>query len=398
MIRIMTFVIQEIGSKAVSDADYALMRQKYSLAMSCQVGAFPFDGKEKEDLAQNYIDISGGSLTEDFDKLIDIFRIMLLEPNFENLKRIDVILKQKINNISDSVIANGYLYSTIHAARALSRIYAIKENLLGGTYLRYLKNEIQNMSIEDFAKQLKETLELILSTSTCEGYINCTKADMDIVAPKLEAFVAELNKLSEGKKLETDYSFIDKYIEEESTKQNVFFSLDSQTNFLTSTTKIEPFNKDVGKISVTANLLTNEFINPAIRQKLGAYGAWVTVEEVGGKLSFSTYRDGTPSESFAAIKETLQTSADKVTDEMIDNAILQVAKELDAPQSPATISVKYYTVHFPYEYKQLIRDSAFSAKTEEVKKEINILKDAKYFTTVFGSENCAPEGFIVEKF
>ena len=398
MIRMLTFVIQEIGSKAVSDTQFALMKQMYTLLVSCNAGGFPIEGKEKEDLAQFFIDISGSSLTEDFDKLIEIFRIMLLEPNFDNLKRIDVILKQKINGISDTVIKSGHTYALLHSARALSRLLALKENLIGGSYLRYVKNEIQNLSIEEFAKQLKETLELILSTATCEGYINCTKADMDIAAPKLEAFVAELNKLSEGKKLEADYSFIDKYIEEESKKQNVLFALDSQTNYLASTTKVETFNEEVGKISVTGQLLTSEFINPAIRQKLGAYGAWSLIEEVGGKFSFLTYRDGTPAESFAAIKETLQTSADEITDEMTNNAILQVAKELDSPLSPSARGVTDYTMQFPYEYKQLIRDSAFSANTEEIKKEINKLKNAKYFTSIYGNENCAPEGFIVEKF
>jgi Zn-dependent M16 (insulinase) family peptidase len=322
---------------------------------------------------------------------------MTTEVCFDNTKRIDIILKEKINDICDILGSNGYIFSSNHASRTHSRLLAVKEQVSGSTYLRYLKNVLQNESIEEVSKQLKETLDIILSTSTCEGFINCIESDMEKVAPKLEVFIEELNKLS-SKKLESDFSFIDKYIEEESKKENVFFAFDGQTNFLASSAKIDAFNKEIGKLSVAANLLENEFINLEIRQKLGAYGAWVNVNEVSGKLTFITYRDGTPAESFNAIKRTLETSSEQITDQMVDNAILQVAKSLDRPEAPSTRGVSDYILHFPYEYKQLIRDAAFTATKEEVQKEIEMMKNLKYYTTIFGAEIKAPEGFIVEKF
>ena len=396
LINLLTTAMNECGTKTMNDLEFATFKQRYTDHVLFSVKAETIVDQSNE--TSICFEVAAGCLTENFDKLLEAINMIVAEPNFDNLERLKVIISAANSSVNDKITRSGHSYALRHASRTHSRREALTELISGGTMLRYIRDVVSKEDINKVSQELKDLHHQLMSTSTFQTFLSTTERDMQQTAPKLEAFIDSLVQKIAPKSIPCDYSFLDKYIEEESKKEKVFFAYDSQTNFLSAVTSIPYYNQQTGIFEVTAELLSNEFISPEIRQKLGAYGAYSICYPTTERFAMLTYRDGTPAESYEAIQRTLQTAAEKITDEMVDHAILQVAKSQDQPLSPSNRGIDVIINGTSYEKRQLIRDSALHATKEQVIECINILKNSHYVYSVYGNKSNAPEGFTVEQF
>ena len=395
LIKLLTKAITECGTKTVTDLEFATLKQRYTASLYIELEAETIENQSNE--TSICFNLIGSCLTENFDKMLELVN-MFFEPNLDNTDKIKVLLSEMNSRINDNLTNLGHYYARKNASRTHSRREAITELITGATMFRYIRDVVSKEDINKVSQDLKALFNSLLSTATFQTLLTTTENDMKIVAPKLEEFMDNLTKKIAPKPIPNDYSYIDKYIEEESKKEKIFYAYDSQTNFLCGVTSIPYYTKETGIFAVTAELLSNEFINPEIRQKLGAYGAYCLCYPTTERFVMLTYRDGTPAESYAAIQRTLETAAEKITDEMVDNAILQVAKSQDKPISPSTRGIEVILNGTSYDKRQLVRDSALAATKEQVIECINILKNSHFVYSIYGNKANAPEGFIVDQF
>ena len=396
LLHLLTKAMNDCGTKTVNDLAFGQMKQRYVSSVNVDVDPERIENNPNETSIITKIRVL--CLTENLEKALEIIRMIIYEPNLDNLERLKVIISDQTSSINDVLTSMGSSLALDYASRTESRPNAIREQTEGGTMLRYLRDVVAKKDINDVSKELKDLFNTLMSTSTATAFVTTSEKDMKIVAPKIEEFVSEFNQKHPHEPIQSDYTLIDKYIEQESNRDKVFFAYDSQTSFLACSTPIPYFTKEVGKITVATELLSHEFINPEIRQKLGAYGAYAIVASYEPNFEIYTYRDGAPTESYAAILRVLETSAEKVTDEMVDNAILKVVSGQDRPKAPTERGVNHILNGTSPEKYQMIRDSALSATKEEVVEEINKLKAKKFMFAAYGNKTAAPDGFIVEQF
>ena len=92
---------------------------------------------------------------------------------------------------------------------------------------------------------------------------------------------------------------------------------------------------DAAALAVGAELMTNQVLHQALREKGGAYGGYATYAGNAGTFSMSSYRDprlaGTYADFDATIEHILN---DEFSQETIEEAIICVIKGLDKPHSP----------------------------------------------------------------
>ena len=395
LIKLLTKAIIECGTNTVNDLEFATLKQRYTASLILLPEAETIENKSNE--TSICINLNASCLSENFNKMLELIN-HLFEPNLDNTNKIKVILSEMKSGINDDLTNIGQHYALKHASRTHSRREALEELINGGTMLRYIRDVISEQDINKVSQDLKNLFHQLLSTATFHTFLITDQHDMKIAAPKLEDFMDNLNKKINPTPIQNDYSFIDKYVDEEKKKEKIFFSYDSQTNFLAAVTSIPYYTKQTGVFAVTAQLLSHEFISPEIRQKLGAYMAWCRTSPPTERLFIYTIRDGTPAESYTAIQRTLETAADKITDEMVNNAILQVAKEQDKPLAPSLRGIDVFLKGTSYDKIQMVRDNALSVTKEQVIECINTLKNSHFVYSAYGNKANAPEGFIIEQF
>jgi Zn-dependent M16 (insulinase) family peptidase len=94
-------------------------------------------------------------------------------------------------------------------------------------------------------------------------------------------------------------------------------------------------HEDAAALAVAAELLTNQVLHAALREKGGAYGGYATYAANAGTFSMSSYRDPRLAATYADFDAALGTILDTdFSQEKIEEAIICVIKGLDKPHSP----------------------------------------------------------------
>ena len=94
-------------------------------------------------------------------------------------------------------------------------------------------------------------------------------------------------------------------------------------------------NPDASALAVAAELMTNQVLHTALREKGGAYGGSASYAAGAGTFTLSSYRDPRLAGTFADFGTTLDQILDgDFSQEQVEEAIICVIKGLDKPHSP----------------------------------------------------------------
>jgi hypothetical protein len=92
---------------------------------------------------------------------------------------------------------------------------------------------------------------------------------------------------------------------------------------------------DAAALAVAAELITNQVLHQALREKGGAYGGYASYAGSAGTFTMSSYRDPRLAATYADFQEGINwVLENEFSQEKIEEAIICVIKGLDKPHSP----------------------------------------------------------------
>ncbi|PLX27100.1 peptidase M16 [Candidatus Parcubacteria bacterium] len=191
--------------------------------------------------------------------------------NFEDLKRIKMLLQSLNAQFKSSVLDNGHVYASI---RALSPLSEITRNADLWHGLSQIKIQNQILTETDDNKFLDNLFGL--KKTVIESLVS-----MAVIGNS-----ADKIKFAFAKKTERENNF--------SAKQNLRQAVSVATDVsFVAAAKLMPdiSNEDSASLKIASKLLSRGFLFKEIREKRGAYGGFCKYDYLEGNLWMGSYRD-----------------------------------------------------------------------------------------------------------
>lgn len=168
--------------------------------------------------------------------------------------------------------------------------------------------------------------------------------------------------------------------------RNVYIKTESSPNFTSIITTTAPY-KDAENplLLVLASIMENEYLHTMVRVELGTF-------------EIISYRD--PKKCLEAFQKVLDIGSmeDKITDEMVDRAVMKVFSSFDAPEKPSEKG----RLEFSWKTEEVVqrrRDAVFNATKEQMVKLARKLREKEWRCGMFTNPSVAkqPDGHTAVK-
>ncbi|MFQ3621107.1 MAG: insulinase family protein [Spirochaetales bacterium] len=268
---------------------------------------------------------------------LDLIRTLLLQPDFEDARRIKELLQEYRNDFKSSIIPQGSSYAAIRAERGISEAEAREEQWKGISQYLFVHAQRNKSALEQMAREF-QTLQAALFIQN-RFFVNLTypESKWSWVIPQVENLL--LSFPTEGKDLGSNSSRAKYFPKEVPRKEGLL--VPSSVGFVALALRGSLLGtKEYAHEAVLAHLLSTGFLWEKIRMEGGAYGAYCAAHGREELFSFSSYRDPNVLNSYRNFSLSLEHVAWKKPDPRTtqDAIIGAVAKDMK-PLSPGGKSI-----------------------------------------------------------
>ena len=145
---------------------------------------------------------------------------------------------------------------------------------------------------------------------------------------------------------------------------------ETEVNFCAQSFKTVNYNHDdAPTLSVLGSVLRNGFLHTAIREKGGAYGAGAMQDMSARTFKFFSYRDPNIEKTFEAFGESVNWALKSITNEKLEEGILNVISSIDKPSSPASEALSDFNSNyngFSQEMRKKFRENILSVTIDKL--------------------------------
>jgi Zn-dependent M16 (insulinase) family peptidase len=267
--------------------------------------------------------VSSKSLEKNEKLMQDLMLKTINESRFDETERIKELLEFISSDNEKSLIQNGHLLAMSNASSQITRI-ASTDDLTSG--LRFIHNTSK------LSNKISDANEL-------NKYINLLKSiDSKIANTPSHLFTASA---LDQQNINLDLDLVNNSIDIEN--QNLYRVQDESIGWITGSQvcfcaeafpTVGPYHKDAPALTVLGTVLRNGYLHSAIREKGGAYGSGASQDSSNKVFRFFSYRDPKCSETFTEFKNSREWSIKHITEEQLEEGILNVISSIDKPLSP----------------------------------------------------------------
>ena len=381
-------VISSIGAGDLNEEEFASKTSLYTGGISTSLTISP--SIDNADVLNASFVISSSALVDDFDKMLELMKKVLLSPWLNNTETIRIIMQSIDSNFISSITSDGHKYALLYSSSGLSKGSALNEMWNGVTCNKRIHKIVEENNWENVSKLLKAAYEKILLESTFSGSIHCNEEHESKLVQKLGLLVKELNEISQEKRNNDPSSSnaIVDFMNKQKDNKKVVLDIDSST-FFCSIAMNGPLYKAENSITrmVAQTLIKSEFLHNMIREKLGAYGVMEKSDLYTGTYGFVSYRDTNPKEVIDAFKQGVEIATTNITQEMVNRAILQIFSDLDQPQSPSSKGISMFLKGLTNEIIEKFRKNVLKVQARDVIEEAKKMKSCfnEWTSAIVGS-------------
>ena len=145
---------------------------------------------------------------------------------------------------------------------------------------------------------------------------------------------------------------------------------ETEVNFCAQSFKTVNYtHDDAPTLSVLGSVLRNGFLHTAIREKGGAYGAGAMQDMSARTFKFFSYRDPNIEKTFEAFGESVNWALKSITNEKLEEGILNVISSIDKPSSPASEALSDFNSNyngFSQEMRKKFRENILSVNIDKL--------------------------------
>ena len=314
-----------------------------------------------EQSQQAYMILSSKALYANQEQLSQLLRDSLYQPRFDELDRLQELIRQFASHKEQSVTSNGHVLAMGIASSKMSPIAALNYHNAGLSGIKRLKQMVEDFKAPEHIKAFADKLQA-LHDSILQG----EKSHLCVAEASEEAGLKNiLQQLWPAEQISATQAFTLDPVRE--TVRQAWLC-NSQVNFCALAYPTVPSgHADAPALTVLGGFLRNGFLHSAIREKGGAYGAGASQDSGSASFRFFSYRDPRLEETlndFDRALDWLQQDSHEYS--QLEEAILGVISSLDRPASPAGTAKQAY-------YNELFgRDREYRARFRQEVLEVDI--------------------------
>ncbi|MDR1625981.1 MAG: insulinase family protein [Spirochaetia bacterium] len=311
-----------------------------------------------------------------FPEALDLVRTILLEPDFEDEKRLRDIFLECCNAFKSTVIPSGNAYAASRAERRLSLAERVEESWKGISQYQFAAA----LSAQKAPAEMRENFMAIKRKYINRGRLianyTCEEKSWAMVEKALEGFAAALPGGGaveapagvpvppQGAPPAGDGS--------QANRANIeAIAVPSDVCFVASAVRAARFGSpEHAHEAVLAHLLSTGFLWEKIRMRGGAYGASCAALGLDRVFSFSSYRDPNIVSTLEAFREAVRDIAEKGVDaESAKNAVIGTAAREMKPLSPSSkgiVGFRRRLYEMPDELRQQRQRLVLDTRPEDI--------------------------------
>lgn len=292
-----------------------------------------------------FLSFGGKCLDRNQPKMFDIIEEFVTKYDFSNLSRLKTLLLEYKASLEATVVNSGHRYAISLASRNLSLSNALNETWSGIHQLQLIKKITQDLS-EDALKDLSEKFAQIAATVLKQDNLQIALIGENDVLPEAATTITSIqNKLPLGTAVAgTDASFSPPSIAVPSSTPHEGWYTASAVSFVAKCfPTVRMGHPDAPALAIISKLLKSLYLHKEIREKGGAYGGFSVYNSETGLFCLASYRDPHILSTLNVFDTAMDfITSDNYDDEDVKEAILQLASEIDKPDTPSTIAKKAF--------------------------------------------------------
>jgi Zn-dependent M16 (insulinase) family peptidase len=357
LIPLLCRAITSLGTKnkSLEVLDEQIRLNSGGIHASCVVTPHPSDVSKRGE----YIEIYTTCLQEQFQTTIGLVKEILEDVDWSKRSEFITCWKSMLSEMSQRVVGEGHSFAMSMASSSLTPYSQLNETWSGLAQLKFL----ETIDPEVALPQLAHIMDQIRLSTVDAFMVSEESPQMEIMGDLWSVFKSTKtnNKLSP---FETVY-------------QRKSHEMDLGINFVAQTFVGVPFSHpDAPKLKLLSSILTSQFLHTELREKSGAYGGAARYAPKSGLFHFMTYRDPLGYErtlnTFSKSIEWIKTNG--ITDEMMEEAKLDVLKQLDTPVDAGQEGLTHFVYGNTSKLDQQFRDGVFDATKNDILEVIHYLQ------------------------
>lgn len=318
------------------------------------------------------MNFSGVSLNSNFEKMVSLWKELLLETNFNNVSKLSTLIKSMTSDNLSDIVSSGHSYARTNATSKISNVGLIQEKIGGIENIQFLSELAKLEANGQLESEVIPKLEKIRACLLVNG--SGFKYGLTTSKEQAESHENELLKFNESLGL-SQYELHPYEIQNVNNLNNPvkdFIRIPSQVSFSSMALNGAGYTeKDASSLQVLSQLMTFNYLHGEIREKGGAYGGGASFDALNGLFSFYSYRDPKPFNSIEVFNKSSEViieriSSGQITETDLEQAKLTIFQRLDAPVSVREEGLSEFHFNIDDEMKQERRENLLDCTLDDV--------------------------------
>lgn len=348
--------------------DYVKMAEREAAVCSGIVVGLSSKGTvEEPDLFRPSMTFFTKGLDRNLEKMTDILKERLLQPDFSDKQRLRDVLYQGRVARRSSIIPNGGRYAALFASRNLSKNCEVSERIGGVSQLELFDSLVQDFEAksDELINKLNKINEFIKATNRITVSFVGTKKDFDLFESRLMKGLVDLPQIEIS---DSEYSFtpVQGSLDGLATPADVAF-------VAMAARSISASHKDAPVLALLSTQLSYGYLWERIRVHGGAYGARAEFNGLHGIFDFWSYRDPFIVETIQTFQKTFEFVSQEMdlSPKAVEQYIIGSIKGLDKPIRPDSavgIALERFLTGQTYEFRKGFRQRLMACTGDRIKK------------------------------
>jgi Zn-dependent M16 (insulinase) family peptidase len=292
-----------------------------------------------------FVSVNAKCLNRNLDRMFEVVAELVLSADFSDLDRLRSLLLEYRANLEAQVVSNGHRLAISLATRNFSTARYLSETWSGVSQLRTIKALSDDLS-DDGLQRLAGELADMRGALFCKDSLQAALIGEDrSLAPAEKAVRSLLSDLGDpsgppyaGKPFDPPPANLGSDIPREG------WSTSSAVSFVAEAFEtVRMQHADAPALAVLSKILRSMYLHREIREKGGAYGGFSLYNPEDGLFCFASYRDPhivATLDVYRRVGDFIGSGA--ITDQDVEEAILQVCSEIDKPDPPGPAARKAF--------------------------------------------------------
>ena len=331
-LRLYTDLAPELGVGDMSFDDASAWRQSMVPSFHIGLEAIP----RPQQTMRVELSFSASGLREEHEAIAAVLSAWIARPRFDEEERLAFLIESLVQDKLSSLAESGNRYAMLASTAPLSPMRRF-DDIVGGPAALPFYRRLQQLSktsegLQEIARELDALHAHIIAQPPI---VLCAGLDQDGV---ILAGLLDLPSVDKAAAKE-------EVVEEGAVNAPPVVPLALANTALHATSQINHcfvswpvpgvHSPDAAALAVAAELMTNQVLHTALREKGGAYGGSASYAAGAGTFTLSSYRDPRLAGTYADFDVTLTQILDGAfSQEQVEEAIICVIKGLDKPHSP----------------------------------------------------------------